>query len=135
MHTHVTQNTSENLDLPVPVLTQSVSNPRNESMKIASANLRPALSPLLVPELDESKYEVIARARRLLAAKLAELEKVPVRVVKLADAEAVEAQCAEKLQREDIRPLEKALSYTSLLEHGNPTTSPTSPISFHCNYG
>lgn len=62
MHTHVTQNTSENLDLPVPVLTQSVSNPRNESMKIASANLRPALAPLLVPELDESKYEVIARA-------------------------------------------------------------------------
>jgi ParB family chromosome partitioning protein len=53
------------------------------------------LAPLLVRELDESKYEVIAGARRLRAAKLAELEKVPVRIVKLTDAEAIEAQCVE----------------------------------------
>jgi ParB family transcriptional regulator, chromosome partitioning protein len=62
----------------------------------------------LVRELDESKYEVIAGARRLRAAKLAELESVPVRVVKLSDAEAIEAQCVENLQREDIHPLEEA---------------------------
>ena len=46
-------------------------------------------------ELEESKYEVVAGARRLRAAKLAELEKLPVRVVKLTDAEAIEAQCVE----------------------------------------
>jgi ParB family chromosome partitioning protein len=51
--------------------------------------------PLLVRELEESKYEVVAGARRLRAAKLAELEKLPVRVVKLTDAEAIEAQCVE----------------------------------------
>ena len=53
------------------------------------------LAPLLVRELGESKYEVVAGARRLRAAKLAELEKLPVRVVKLTDAEAIEAQCVE----------------------------------------
>ena len=53
------------------------------------------LAPLLVRELEESKYEVVAGARRLRAAKLAELEKLPVRVVKLTDAEAIEAQCVE----------------------------------------
>jgi hypothetical protein len=38
---------------------------------------------LLVRELEERKYEVVARARRLRAAKLAELENLPVRIVKL----------------------------------------------------
>jgi len=47
----------------------------------------------LVRELEESKYQIVAGARRLRAAKLAELEKLPVRVVKLTDAEAIEAQC------------------------------------------
>ncbi len=38
---------------------------------------------------------MIAGARRLRAAKLAELEKLPVRVVRLTDAEAIEAQCVK----------------------------------------
>jgi hypothetical protein len=63
---------------------------------------------------------VVAGARRLRAAKLAELEKLPVRVVKLTDAEAIEAQCVENLQREDIHPLEEALGFKSLLELGEP---------------
>jgi ParB family transcriptional regulator, chromosome partitioning protein len=74
----------------------------------------------LVRELEESNYEVIAGARRLRAAKLAQLEKVPVRIVKLTDAEAIEAQCVENLQREDIHPLEEALGFKSLLELGEP---------------
>ncbi len=44
----------------------------------------------------------------------------PVRVVKLTDAEAIEAQCVENLQREDIHPLEEALGFKSLLELGEP---------------
>jgi ParB family chromosome partitioning protein len=51
---------------------------------------------------------------------LAELEHLPVRVVKLTDAEALEAQCVENLQREDIHPLEEALGFKSLLELGEP---------------
>jgi ParB-like chromosome segregation protein Spo0J len=35
--------------------------------------------PLFVRELEESKYQIVAGARRLRAAKLAELEKLPVR--------------------------------------------------------
>jgi ParB family chromosome partitioning protein len=78
------------------------------------------LAPLLVRELEESKYEVVAGARRLRAAKLAELELVPVRVVKLTDAESVEAQVVENLQREDIHPLEESLGFKSLLQLGEP---------------
>ena len=56
-------------------------------------------------ELEPSKFEVVAGARRLRAARIAELELHPVRVfVKLTDAEAIEAQVVENLQREDIHP-------------------------------
>ena len=72
-------------------------------------------------ELEESKYEVVAGARRLRAARIAELENLPVRIVKLTDAEAIEAQCVENLQREDIHSLEEALGFKSLLELGEPT--------------
>src|SRR5436190_22345328 len=126
MHTHVTQNSSEYRDLPLTALTESASNPRKRfdenslSELAASFKTQGVLAPLLVRELEESNYEVIAGARRLRAAKLAQLDNVPVRIVKLTDAEAIEAQCVENLQREDIHPLEEALGFKSLLELGEP---------------
>ena len=124
MHTHVTQNNSEYRDVPLTALTESASNPRKRfdenslSELAASFKTQGVLAPLLVRELEESNYEVIAGARRLRAAKLARLENVPVRIVKLTDAEAIEAQCVENLLREDIHPLEEALGFKSLLELG-----------------
>lgn len=76
---------------------------------------RGILAPLLARELEKSKYEVVAGARRLRAAKLAELETIPVRVVKLTDAESIEAQVVENLQRDDIHPVEESLGFKSLL--------------------
>src|SRR5437588_8843022 len=128
MHNHVSQN-HEYRDIPVTALIESASNPRKRFDEnslgelAASFKSQGVLAPLLVRELDESKYEVIAGARRLRAAKLAELENVPVRIVKLSDAEAIEAQCVENLQREDIHPLEEALGFKSLLELGEPAYS------------
>jgi len=126
MHTHISQNSSEYRDVPVTALTESASNPRKRfdenglNELAASFKTQGVLAPLLVRELEESNYEVIAGARRLRAARLAQLEKVPVRIVKLTDAEAIEAQCVENLQREDIHPLEEALGFKSLLELGEP---------------
>src|SRR5215471_13210324 len=124
MQTHV-QNT-EYRDVPVAALIESPRNPRKRfdesslNELAASFKTQGVLAPLLVRELEESNYEVIAGARRLRAAKLARLENVPVRIVKLTDAEAIEAQCVENLQREDIHPLEEALGFKSLLALGEP---------------
>jgi ParB family chromosome partitioning protein len=119
-------NNHEYRSVPITALAESATNPRKrfdaKSLEELAASFKTQgiLAPLLVRELDESKYEVVAGARRLRAAKLAELEKLPVRVVKLTDAEAIEAQCVENLQREDIHPLEEALGFKSLLELGEP---------------
>ena len=123
------QNTAisnEYRSVPISILVESATNPRkrfdekNLEELAASMRAQGILAPLLVRELEESKYEVVAGARRLRAAKLAELGKLPVRVVKLTDAGAIEAQCVENLQREDIHPLEEALGFKSLLELGEP---------------
>src|SRR5580693_6560572 len=119
-------NNHEYRSIPITALAESATNPRKrfdaKSLEELAASFKTQgiLAPLLVRELEESKYEVVAGARRLRAAKLAELEKVPVRIVKLTDAEAIEAQCVENLQREDIHPLEEALGFKSLLELGEP---------------
>jgi len=126
MNTHIVQNTNEYRDVPVSSLVESPSNPRKRfdetslNELAASFKTQGVLAPLLVRELDDSKYEIVAGARRLRAAKIAELERVPVRVVKLTDAEATEARVVENLQREDIHPLEEALGFKSLLELGEP---------------
>src|ERR1700735_3244567 len=122
-------NNHEYRSVPITALAESPTNPRKrfdaKSLEELAASFKTQgiLAPLLVRELEESKYEVVAGARRLRAAKLAELEKLPVRVVKLTDAEAIEAQCVENLQREDIHPLEEALGFKSLLELGEPAST------------
>jgi ParB family chromosome partitioning protein len=124
-----TQNAISNHEyrnVPITVLVESASNPRKrfdeKSIEELAASFKTqgVLAPLLVRELEQSKYEVVAGARCLRAARLAELASVPVRIVKLTDAEAIEAQVVENLQREDIHPLEEALGFKSLLELGEP---------------
>jgi ParB family chromosome partitioning protein len=120
-------NHHEYRSVPVTALTESASNPRkrfdDKSLEELAASFKTqgVLAPLLVRELEPSKYEVVAGARRLRAARIAELDSIPVRVVKLTDAEAIDAQVVENLQREDIHPLEKALGFKSLLELGEPS--------------
>jgi hypothetical protein len=53
------------------------------------------LSPLLVRPLTENGFEIVAGARRYRAAQMAEAATVPVRIVNLNDAEALEAQLIE----------------------------------------
>jgi len=50
---------------------------------------------LLVRPLTDRSFEIVAGARRYRAAHLAEAETVPVRIVNLTDAEALEAQLIE----------------------------------------
>ena len=50
-----------------------------------------AFSPLLVRPLTDQSFEIIAGARRYRAGQMAEASTVPVRIVNLTDAEALEA--------------------------------------------
>lgn len=119
---------NEYRNVAVASLVESPTNPRKRFDEIslqelaASIKSQGLLEPLLVREREQEKnrYEVVVGARRLRAAKLAGIGQVPVRVVSLTDAQTIEAQVVENLQREDIHPLEEAMGFRSLLELKDP---------------
>lgn len=111
---------SEYRNLPILNLTESPANPRRTFDETAlnelaeSIRTQGVLSPLLVRHKGHS-YEIVAGARRYRAAQLAGLDFVPVRIVELTDAQALETSIVENLQRRDVHPLDEATGYVSLL--------------------
>jgi len=83
----------------------------------ASVEAYGVLQPVLVRRLPDAEggYELIAGERRLRAAKLAGLAKVPAIVREYSDAETSEIALIENLQREDLNPMEEARAYQSLI--------------------
>lgn len=74
------------------------------------------ISPITVRPTGEGFYEIIAGERRWRAARMAELEEVPARVLNVDDRTAMELSLIENLQRENLNPVEEALGYRALGE-------------------
>ncbi|MDD2389313.1 MAG: ParB/RepB/Spo0J family partition protein [Desulfobacterales bacterium] len=75
---------------------------------------RGILQPLLVRK-DQDRYELIAGERRLRAAKMAGLARVPVIIKHISDKELLELSIIENIQRENLNPLEEADAYHRLI--------------------
>jgi ParB family transcriptional regulator, chromosome partitioning protein len=122
-------NATEYRDLPLALLTESTTNPRRtfeeDALKELAASIRTqgVLSPLLVRPLNERSFEIVAGARRYRAAQMAEVATVPVRIVNLTDAEAMEAALVENLIRADVHPMEEATGFARLLALDEPKYS------------
>jgi ParB family chromosome partitioning protein len=114
--------TSEYRNLPIAQLQESPTNPRGRfderglNELAESFKSQGILQPLLVRVIGDEQYEVVAGARRLRAAKIAELNEVPARVVKLSDAAVRESQLTENLLREDVHPYEEAIALKGILQ-------------------
>ncbi|MBO8172167.1 MAG: ParB/RepB/Spo0J family partition protein [Bacillaceae bacterium] len=61
-------------------------------------------------------YELVAGERRLRAAKMAELDKVPVVLREFTDEQLMEIGLIENLQRENLNAIEEAQAYEKLME-------------------
>jgi ParB family chromosome partitioning protein len=124
-----TNTATEYRNLPLAVLSESATNPRHifedSALKELAESIRSqgVLSPLLVRPLTDQSFEIVAGARRYRAAQMAEAPTVPVRIVNLSDAEALEAQLIENLQRRDVHPLEEAQGFKALLNLEDPKYS------------
>jgi len=128
METQVIQAT-EYRNVSLSLLNESKTNPRRTFEETAlkeladSIRTQGVLSPLLVRPITENGFEIIAGARRYRAAQMAEVPTVPVRIVNLSDAEALEAQLVENLVRSEIHPMEEAQGFRALLDLEEPKYS------------
>lgn len=106
-------------DLPVHEIRPSRLQPRSEISSEDVAELaasiadRGVLQPIVVRPVDDG-FELVAGERRWRAALAAGLQVVPSVVRHLSDQESLEVALLENLQREDLRPLEKARAYRRL---------------------
>lgn len=82
----------------------------------ASVKTHGILQPLLVRKVADEHYEIIAGERRLRAAKMAELNAVPVVIRNIRDREMLEFSIIENIQRENLNAMEEAEAYQHLLD-------------------
>lgn len=104
-----------------PYQTREISSKEELEGLAASITSKGVLQPIIVRPLpgtaeSSAAYELVAGERRLRAAKLAGLAKVPAIVQELSDQEVVELAIIENAQREDLNPIEEALAYRFLVE-------------------
>jgi len=99
-------------------------NPRQPRRRFDAAELEQlassirahgVLQPVLVTETVDG-YQLIAGERRVRAAELAGLERIPAVVRQVAPRDQLELALVENLQREDLDPIETALGYRRLLD-------------------
>lgn len=75
------------------------------------------IQPILVRRLGD-KYEIIAGERRYKASLLAGKRTIPAIVSDLNDKDSAEVALIENVQRQDLTPIEEAVSYRKILDMG-----------------
>ena len=110
------------VEIPVGDLSPNPNQPRvhfdEESLSDLSASIREigVLQPLLVRQLADGSYQLIAGERRWRAAQRAGLATVPAVVKTTDDMASVEQALVENLHRQDLAPLEEAGAYQQLID-------------------
>ncbi|WP_010169407.1 nucleoid occlusion protein [Bacillus coahuilensis] len=74
------------------------------------------IQPIVVREMEDGQYELIAGERRWRAVQLLEWETIPAIIKNLSDKETASVALIENLQREELTPIEEALAYDKLLQ-------------------
>ena len=112
--------------VPIIAITPNPSQPRSEMdieglQELAKSILEHGIiQPLILSKnATDNQYTLIAGERRLRAAEIAGLESVPAIIREVTEQERLEIALIENLQREDLTPLEAALSYRQLNDEFN----------------
>ncbi len=109
-------------EIPISSIEANPFNPRTNFEKDALEELSASIKahgiiqPLTVRKLGRDKYQLISGERRFRASQLAGLDMVPAYIRIANDQTMLEMALVENIQREDLNPIEVALSYKRLIE-------------------
>jgi ParB family chromosome partitioning protein len=113
--------TSELRKIPVEFLTPGKYQPRKDMSPealddlAASVRTQGIIQPIVVRQLGEQRFEIIAGERRWRAAQLASLDVIPCLVKDVPDESAVAIALIENIQREDLNAMEEAQALDRLM--------------------
>jgi ParB family transcriptional regulator, chromosome partitioning protein len=85
----------------------------------ASIRIHGVIQPITVRERESGGFEIISGERRFRASKMAGLEKIPAFIRDVDDNRSLEMALIENIQRENLNPVEIALSYQRMIQECN----------------
>lgn len=88
------------------------------ALKELSSSIRElgVIQPITVRKTDFNKYQLVSGERRYRASKMIGLKTIPAYIRIANDQETLEMALVENIQRQDLDPIEIALSYQRLLD-------------------
>ena len=94
-----------------------------EALKELASSIRElgVIQPITVRKIAFNKYQLVSGERRFRASKLVDLTTIPAYVRIANDQESLEMALVENIQRQDLDPIEIALSYQRLIDEINLT--------------
>ncbi len=89
-----------------------------ETLRELASSIRElgVIQPITVRKLSFNNYQLVSGERRFRASKLIGLETIPAYIRIANDQESLEMALVENIQRQDLDPIEIALSYQRLIE-------------------
>lgn len=109
-------------NLPLTSIETNPFQPRTEFEEIALNELAQSIKehgiiqPITVRKLGYDKYQIISGERRFRAAQMIGLKEIPAYIRIANDQQMLEIALIENIQREDLNPIEIALSYQRLID-------------------
>jgi len=109
------------LELPISAVARNPYQPRRsvemEALQQLSSSIAEhgVLQPILVTETIDG-YRLIAGERRLRAAEMAGLERIPALIRTVEEGQQLALALIENLQRTDLNPIEEAHAYRQLID-------------------
>ena len=126
MQTSVISPSTVPQEVPLSLLVESPTNPRqqfdeNDLKELADTISKNGVYQAILARPNEERLQIVFGARRYRASLLAGKETIPALIREMTDAEVLEAQLVENLQRRDVHPMEEAEGYKRLLSLSEPT--------------
>lgn len=114
--------TSDVMRVPADMIVANPYQPRlsfnQESIEELSASIKALglIQPITVRKVSDTQYQIISGERRFRACRMAGMTMIPAYVREANDRSMLEMAIVENIQREDLDPIEVAMSYQRLID-------------------
>ncbi|MEE3476989.1 MAG: ParB/RepB/Spo0J family partition protein, partial [Candidatus Cryptobacteroides sp.] len=115
------------LRIPANLIDPNPYQPRmafdNDSLEELAESVRTfgLIQPISVRKQSDGRYQIISGERRFRACKLAGMDTIPAYIRTADDQGMLEMAIVENIQRQDLDPIEVAMSYQRLMDECNLT--------------